>query len=200
MKKPFFLFLNIVFCFFLQTPGFASSTKRLTSIRAVDFKNFTYGEQCITGVKTLPVKNGVYQQGSIDESKRNDYVDFEITKVIYGDITGDGQDDAIVLTFCNTGGTGEFTDGLVYSLEKSALKFLGTLGVGDRANGGIYDVRIKNGNLEIDRFGQEESGACCPEYISTESFKLKSNKFVPVGTASKHPFQNADVDYRYPKK
>src|SRR3954462_3057709 len=88
-----------------------------TDIRKIDFKNFTYTPSC-TGEKpeNVTVENGELSR----EKQEKDYVDrfyFKIFQVEYGDVTGDGVDDAIILSECNTGGTGNFTEGWVYSMK-----------------------------------------------------------------------------------
>jgi len=78
-----------------QTPPTKPS---LTSIRQVDFRNFTYTltvedqEELENASKTLTVRKGEY----ITEVKNGFYQGLYANKVIYGDITGDGVEDALV--------------------------------------------------------------------------------------------------------
>src|SRR5687767_7431093 len=93
--------LSIGFLFF--APSFAIAQG---GIRAVDFKNFTYQPNCAgEETQTITVKNGEYSF----EKQMQDYVDrlhFNIFSITYGDIDGDGSEEAIILSSCNTGGTG----------------------------------------------------------------------------------------------
>ncbi|HTH50499.1 MAG TPA: hypothetical protein VL501_01115, partial [Pyrinomonadaceae bacterium] len=86
-------------------------------IHKVDFKNYTYEPSCAGEDTTkVRVKNGEYSK----ETPQDGYTDrfyFNVMGVEYGDVTGDGNDDAVVLTVCNTGGTGNFTEGFVYSMK-----------------------------------------------------------------------------------
>jgi hypothetical protein len=164
--------------------------QQIRNIHDIDFKNFTYADApCAGEGEPITVKNGVYERDQED-----DKVYFEIRGVVFGDLTGDGVDEAVVRTLCNTGGTGQFTDALVYTLRGGKPTVIGELGIGDRADGGLYDVRIRDGVLYADRFGHGEgSGACCPEYIETSAFRWNGKTFAETGKAT----QRAWVDYQF---
>src|ERR1041385_9466790 len=81
-----------------STPGSAL----VTDIRKVDFLNFTYpstlcsmefGKQGIG--KTVRVREGEFKNKSV-------YFAVVADKVIYGDVTGDGREEAIVPVDCGT--------------------------------------------------------------------------------------------------
>src|SRR5689334_16790440 len=84
-----------------------------SDIHSVDFKNFTYHPYCASEQpQTIRVKNGEYSK----ETQMDGYVDhfyFTVFGISYGDLNGDGKDEAIVLTKCNTGGTGYFSQGFI---------------------------------------------------------------------------------------
>jgi len=110
MKQKFFftVFLTLLF----STAAFAQ-----TGIQKVDFKNFIYKPFCAGSDPLLvTVKNGEFSK----EEQQDGYVDrfyFNVFSVTYGDLTGDRQPEAIVLTVCNTGGTGNFSEGFIYTLK-----------------------------------------------------------------------------------
>ncbi|HBF12068.1 MAG TPA: hypothetical protein DDW49_01550 [Deltaproteobacteria bacterium] len=195
MKK---IFCSFLLCVFFYSSSAPAQQKGYATIRKVDFRNFTYGEVCTAGEKNISVKNGIYFKDPPDDPEKIHFVDFEIIKIVYGDITRDGLEDAVIVTFCNTGGTGQFTNGLLYTLDKGQPKFAGELGVGDRANGGLYDVSFENGILLVERFGQENSGACCAEYIWTEQLKWEKGKPASLTPIIKRPLTKEDIDYRHP--
>ena len=68
-------------------------------IRGVDFRDYTY--QTGVGGEKIKVVDGKYERDSED-----DRLYFEVRDVVFGDITGDGKDEAAVTTLENTGGTG----------------------------------------------------------------------------------------------
>jgi hypothetical protein len=161
------------------------------SIRDVDFMNLTYSDTpCYGEGGSIAVKNGLYERDSEDDKEY-----FKILGVVYGDLTGDGVEEAVVSTYCNTGGTGQFTDALVFTMRGGKPVVVGELGIGDRADGGLYNVVIRGGVLYADRYGHGEgSGACCPEYIETEAIRWNGSKFVATGKPTRRKYQDFFAD------
>lgn len=155
----------------------ATARPQAGGIRAVDFRNFTYPPSCVEG-KPVVVKDGSYTKDVED-----DKVYFEVQPgIAYGDLDGDGRDEAAVVTLCNTGGTGQFTEGYVYGMRGAKPVILAELDTGDRADGGISRVEIKDGLLYVSRYGVDEGGgACCPQFVETIGFKLRGKTLVPAG-------------------
>lgn len=157
-------------------------------IRKVDFKNFTYLPHC-AGEETqkLTVKNGEYSM----EKQMQDYVDrlyFNIFAVGYGDLDGDRSDEAIILSTCNTGGTGNFSEGFIYKLRGGRPQLIERIGGGDRAYGGLRAAKVVNGILVVERNDPGEDGAnCWPELIETQKYKMTNGKLVEFGDATKRP-------------
>src|SRR5581483_5819339 len=127
-------------------------------IRKIDFQDFTYEPWCTHDRVT--VKNGEFERQSGD-----DRMFFRVMRVAYGDANGDGREDALVLTVCNTGGTGNFSDAYVFSTEGGRAVLLAHLDGGDRADGGFGDIEADRGSVVIERYVNEGGGACCPEYV-----------------------------------
>lgn len=157
-------------------------------IRKVDFKNFTYQPACL-GVddkaENVTVKNGEFsEEKKIDEFTEHYY--FNVFSVVYGDVNGDGSEDAVVLTVCNTGGTGNFTEGFVYEMKNGKPTLLTVIPGGDRAYGGLREARVEDGVLIIESNDPGETGgACCPEYIVTTKYKVKGDKLEQIGAETK---------------
>src|SRR5687768_9805023 len=88
-----------------------------TGINQVDFKNFTYPAHCASETpQKITVKNGEFAE----EKQQDGYVDrfyFNVMDIAYGDLNADGREEAIVLTVCNTGGTGNFSEGFVFQIK-----------------------------------------------------------------------------------
>jgi hypothetical protein len=157
---------------------------------AVVFRTgFTYdvgiGEEPIP----VAVKDGVYSRDAED-----DKVFFEVRKVVYGDLTADGKDEAIVETLLNTGGTGQFSEALLFEYRGGKAELISSLGIGDRADGGIFEIFIRDGKIFEERFGQEHSGACCPEYVETYVYGLRDGKLKPVERATRRAYYSYGFD------
>ena len=73
-------------------------------------------------------------------------------------------------------------------------QLLGALGVGDRADGGVHDVRVAGGQLVVGRYGQENSGACCPEYVERSALAVREGKLVEVRKPERLAYQVYDSD------
>lgn len=157
-------------------------------IHSVDFKNFTYPAYCLgEQTENITVKNGEYSR----EKQENGYVDrfwFQITSVTYGDLTGDGLDEAIALSNCNRGGTGNFSEGFVYGMRAGRPALLAHIPGGDRAYGGLKAARAENGLLAVESYDAGETGAaCCPELVLTTHYRITGGKLVKVGLVGSRP-------------
>jgi hypothetical protein len=153
-----------------------------TGIRKVDFQNFTYRPSCVyEGPKTITVKKGEFSR----EKEMDGYTDhfyFNILAVEYGDLNGDKQDEAVVLSVCNTGGTGNFSEGFVYTMKAGEPSLLARVPGGDRADGGLRSLRVESGLLVVvANDPARAAGACCPEGTITSKLRLTGSKWTEVG-------------------
>jgi len=152
------------------------------AIRKVDFKNFTYEPSCAYDEnKRITVKNGEYSY----EKPADGYTDrfyFKAFEISYGDLNGDNSEEAVVLTECNTGGTGNFTEGFIYTLKDRKPVLFTKIPGGDRAEGGLRTARVDNGQLIVESNDPGETGgACCPEFILTTHYDVSTGKLKQVG-------------------
>ncbi|MBX7060152.1 MAG: hypothetical protein K1X52_00690 [Pyrinomonadaceae bacterium] len=152
-----------------------------------DLLNATYKPSCASdgADKPIAVKDGKYSY----EKQEDGYTDrfyFEVFDIVYGDLTGDGKDEAVALTTCNTGGTGNFTEGFIFGSKNGKAVLLATLPGGDRAYGGIRKAWIDRGRLVVETNDPGELGAaCCPAEIVTSTYKLAGKKLVESGKPTK---------------
>lgn len=155
-------------------------------IRKIDFKNFTYNPFCVgEEPQNVTVKDGEF----LEEKQEDGYTDrfsFTIFSINYGDINDDGNEDAVILSNCNTGGTGQFTEGFVYELKDGKPSLVTRIPGGDRAYGGLVEAKIENGLLVVDSNDVgEQSGACCPEFSVTSRYKITGGKLSEVGKSER---------------
>jgi hypothetical protein len=156
------------------------------TIRSVDFKNFTYRPYCVgENSRSIRVENGEYSR----ETPQDGYVDhfyFSVLEIAYGDLDGDAKDEAAIITVCNTGGTGNFTEGFIYRMSGGKPLLAARFPGGDRAYGGLRSIKIEKGLLVVEQYeAGENGGACCPEFILTKKYKLVGRRLVPTGTVAK---------------
>lgn len=174
MKK---VVISVGLLFLLSLAASAQS-----DIHSVDFKNFTYHPYCADeDTQTIRVKNGEYSK----ETQMDGYVEhfyFNVFDVSYGDLNGDGKDEAVILTVCNTGGTGNFSEGFVYTMKAGKPTVFAEIPGGDRAVGGLRRAWVKDGFLFVDANEEtEDSGACCPQAAVITKFKVAGGKLEPIG-------------------
>lgn len=157
-----------------------------SDIHSVDFKNFTYAPFCVGDeAENVTVKDGEFSR----ETQEDGYVDrfyFNVFDVSYGDLNADGRDEAIILTSCNTGGTGNFSEGFIYKMTAGKPVLAARIPGGDRAYGGLHAARVENGLLVVESNDVGEmGGACCPEFRITTRYKLVGSKIIQQGAAKR---------------
>ena len=171
-----------------------------------DFKNFTYplprgwqnpdgSDLKLTEGKLVPVSKFIDEDMADDEkmevrATRRIGMSYVTTKYI--DLTGDSQDEAIVILKVET--TGNAIPQLVYVFDwkDSAPNLIWNFRTGDRADGGLKDIRVENGEVVIELYGQDrfiigetetskitgdEEQLCCPTYFTRTSYKWNGSSF-----------------------
>lgn len=177
---------KIVLSLIVLTFAFVGVTNAQSDIRKVDFKNFTFEPNCIgEQPEKVTVKDGEF----FKETEEDGYTDrffFGVDVDGYGDIDGDGKDEAVISSICNTGGTGQFSEGFIYTIKNNKPFLLSRIEGGDRAFGGILEISIDNGIVTVDRNDAgEEGGACCAEFAVKTKYKWNGKKMVEFGKAER---------------
>ncbi len=175
-----------LFPFWLALVASCTGAYGQATIRNVDFKNFTYLVNCISETpENVTVKDGEFSS----EKQEDGYIDrfsFRVFDIAYGDLDRDQRDEAIVLAVCNTGGTGNFSEGFVYTMKAGKPSLVARIPGGDRADGGLRSTRVENGLLVVDsNEAGPEGGACCPQIIVTTNYRLTNNKIVQSGPGTR---------------
>lgn len=141
----------------IEAPAQAQGAVATNDIRTVDFRNgFTY-PNAANGDSAATVANGEYANGEFGDP---DYFLFGVTDVQYGDLNGDGAEEAIVAVGYSGGGSGFFESIRGFALVDGFATDIGTVGFGDRAFGGIADIFINDGVVSVLAFTNGQ-GSCC---------------------------------------
>jgi hypothetical protein len=99
--------------------------------------------------------------------------------VAFGDLNGDGIDDAAVILATNTGGSGTFIYLNAVLNDKGAAKFASSISLGDRVS--PRTITISEGVLTVDEIRHGPSDPlCCPTQQATLKFKLVDGKLVEI--------------------
>jgi hypothetical protein len=164
-------------------------------IREVDFKNLTFPFTADTFAdlpRRIRVRNGLYH--SPHQEPGLTYTYFKVAEVVFGDLTGDGRDEAAVVAIYG-GATSDTYEASVYLyvMEGRRPKLLAVLNQKDI--GDVYErlsqgeksslfeavaggTTIEQRRLTVNHFA---GGAhCCPPNVFTLRFKLRGGKLAPV--------------------
>lgn len=104
---------------------------------------------------------------------------FTILETAFGDVTGDGVEEALIRTELSTGGTGRFTALEVFAIRDGEPVVIGEIPGGDRGDGGLAGVEVRGGLVVVERYlSLPQDGACCPSKLQTESWAWDGARFV----------------------
>jgi hypothetical protein len=164
-----------------------------TEIRDVDFNDHTF-PFTIRAYQELPrrirVLKGVYHSPHQESSLNYSY--FKVAEVIFGDLSGDGQDEAAVVAIYG-GAASDFyeTSVYLYTMEGNRPKLIAILNqesIGKEYEHFSHDgrsylfeataggTRIEHQRLTVKHLA---SGAhCCPPNVFTVRYRLKKNRLV----------------------
>lgn len=155
----------------------------------VDFKNFTFAFPPGSDYEWL---NGIaVTDGEFLRDDQDDYLWLRIVNEVRVDVDRDGVDEAVVQLLYNTGGTGQFSDLIAYDLVGNGATPIGSGGGGDRADGGIDRIYVKDGLLHVRKYADPQ-GACCAGAIQDQVMVLNKGIFQTEGQIQKWGLINLD--------
>ena len=164
------------------------------SIRDIDFKNFNYPKlptgKC-SKLADVRVRNGKY--GSIENFSprvvpRGGCWQVTVGPIIYGDVTGDGREEAIVVLYAEMGGTESSNDVFIYTLKHNKPALIWKFATGDRAEGGLLKTYAHDGKLVVELAGENRfigaklyggdcTGACQPQFFTRATYQWTRGAF-----------------------
>lgn len=165
---------------------FATALFSAAEIRDVDFKNFVYPWDPPHGVPEvwswLPGKaaTGVHLNAGQYEFTGPSFVALvSFSSVTYGDLDGDGHDEAAVDLYCSTGGTANWHYLYVFTLANGTPRLMARLESGSRHDGGLVKIAVEQQTLILEfedpnRFGP----ACCSDGYVRMKYRWQGGRFV----------------------
>jgi heat shock protein HslJ len=145
-----------------------------------DLRNATYpSEWEDSGVVTLT--DGRYEGEPYVEGGASRLVVTLISPLAFGDLDGDGVDDAAVILVANPGGSGTFYSLEAVRDESGEPAHLASHSLGDRAQ--IRSLAIEGGQiaLEMVTHGPDDP-MCCPTQIVRNTYALEGGELVEKGS------------------
>lgn len=175
-------------------------------IGSIDFKNFSYqlprGWENPDGSE-IRLVNGKVEPVSVDidedmtneekaERKARRRIGLSYVTTKYIDMTGDGADEAVVVLKIETGGAAVPQVVYVFTWKGDEPELIWPFRTGDRADGGLKDIRVESDEVIIELYGQDrfllgqtetgkitgdEEQLCCPTYFTRTTYKWNGNTF-----------------------
>lgn len=182
--------------------GFAQNAtdtgRTYASIRQVNFRNFSYpwtnDEEVPSRWTWMPIPDnaavklraGRFSFSASSDQTGNQSPKVSLTGVAFGDLLGDGKEDAAVTLRYSSGGTANWSYLYLYQLKDGRPQLLSILESGSRGAGGLMKVAIASGSLTLDFADPEKQvGACCSEGYIRIRYHWDGSKFVQSASAEK---------------
>jgi hypothetical protein len=97
----------------------------------------------------------------------------------FGDLDGDGADDAAVVLATSGGGSGTFISLEAVLNDKGAPNHVASAELGDRKK--IESVAIESGQITVDMVTHgPDDPMCCPTVEATQKYKLQGDTLVQI--------------------
>lgn len=175
-----------------------------------DFKNFKYplprgwqnpdnADLVLTNGRLEPVSADTdlgMDPDQIAEARARRRIGASYVTTKYLDVNGDGQDEAIVVLKIETTGSSIPQLVYVYEWKDDKPELIWNFGTGDRADGGLKDIRLEDGNVVVELYGQDrfllggsetgkvtgdEEQLCCPTFFTRSVYKWNGKSFLMQG-------------------
>jgi len=160
------------------TPSLVSSR----SIRRVDFSNFSYPLPKDFIEPAREQKPIILRDGKLSATRdKHGFVaemGMSLINIGYGDATGDGEEEAIIVLSVQTGGSALPNIVYVYTWRDERPFLLWSFVTGDRADDGLRRVFTENGKLLLELYSPiDKKGDCCPAYFKRIRLIWRGNRF-----------------------
>jgi len=176
----------------------ATNAQKVATIRDIDFDNFTYAwndasDDAVpmdwkwltsTPDEHFRAANGIHHfyLPGLDRYERQHSPLISVDSVTYGDLDGDGLEEAVVALNYSTGGTANWDYLYVYKLLRGQAKLLARMRTGSRADGGLVRAFVRENLLIVDFADSEKRmGDCCSEGYVRVNYRWGDGAFVEEG-------------------
>jgi hypothetical protein len=109
----------------------------------------------------------------------------------YGDVTGDGNEEAMMMLGIENRGSAIPEIVYVFTLANGRPRLLWSFETGDRADGGFRNAYADDGQLIVELYGKDriigsnlyrgEEGLCCPSSFTRARYEWRGNQFQLLG-------------------
>jgi hypothetical protein len=163
----------------------------IPSTAALTQEQLQNAEVKITGVlgespnRVVKLTNGSFESG--EDPTSPEYVNVNMgQKVAFGDLNGDGAQDAAIIIGENYGGTGDFVSVVAMLNQNGQPVYASSFGVDDRPI--INSLTIQNGEILLDATTHRPNDpGCCPNQPMTLGLRLWGGQLVQTQRITKLP-------------
>lgn len=185
-----------------------------------DFKNFTYplprgwqhpdgDEITLVNGSLKPHFKDIQEEMTPEEkaaARAERRIGMSYVTAKYLDANADGADDAVVVLKVETGGNAIPQLVYVYEWKDGQPSLLWNFRTGDRADGGLKDMRVENGEVVVELYGQDryllgqaetakitgdEEQLCCPTHFTRTVYKWNGRNFQMQGKRLTYEIANS---------
>jgi hypothetical protein len=153
------------------------------AVRRIDFSNFRFPWLRELGdpKQSINLRNGELKP-TFDQKGMVATTGVTLRSVAYGDVTGDGREEAFVVLSIVTGGSAIPHAVYIYTSKDGSATLLWAFATGDRADGGLRRVYAENGELVVERYSPVKSkGDCCPTLFARLRYEWQRTHFQQRG-------------------
>lgn len=159
-----------------------------SEIGSFDFRNYIY--PLPRGWQDDDGKDAVLEDGERRMAEKRIGLSYVTTK--YGDVTGDGVDEAFVILKIVTAGSAIPQIVYVFTWKNEQPELIWHFRTGDRADGGLKNIFAESGEIVVELYGQDryvlgeietmkitgdEEQLCCPTYFTRTRYEWNGNDF-----------------------
>ncbi len=132
--------------------------------------------------KPVQLTNGKYEgEPFVEGGASRPTVTFIDNPVAYGDLNGDGQDDAAVLLAENSGGSGTFVYLAAMVNQDDQPVNVATILLGDRVQ--VNSLKIENNQIVVDMVqAGPDDPMCCPTQQVVKTYELQGDQLVETSS------------------
>jgi hypothetical protein len=124
---------------------------------------------------------------------RHEYTQWQgytLQSVEFADVTGNGQEEAVVVLRYRTGGTQQTDYVYIYSFAAGKPELLAYFHTGDRAASGFYRVYGEDRKLVVELLDPEKQlGDCCSSGFVRTRYEWRNGRFETFGARESLPLQ-----------
>lgn len=177
--------LSLMGCL-LSARAAAQSAPAASAIRRVDFHRLAYR---VPGVeRPLHLRDGALSPRDAGADVRS----LQVEQVAYGDLDGDGVEEAVVRLGHQGDGPGRFSTAQVFAMRDGAATQVAQLATGDRCDGSVRSLRVDGPTLVVERYDGGGAARRDCTALTVERWRWNPRQgLTPRGAATRRAYLDA---------